>query len=65
MSKKQAKSKGCWRYESIGYFHKDCATTLPTWDGDRRDKLISGTSPTIDHISHTITVSNPITYFIF
>ena len=58
MKDNQARSKAHWSCGHIGHFHKDCITILLTQDVDRKDKSLSDTSPTIGHMSHTLTVSN-------
>ena len=49
-------SNGYWMCGDI-YFHKDCTTTLPTQDGNRKDKYTSYTNPTIGNMTRSLTAS--------
>ena len=49
----------------VELYIKDYITTLPTQNGDRKDKSISDTSSTTGYISHTLTFSIPITDFTY
>ena len=59
----RAQSNACWRCGGLGHFPKDCITTLPSQDGNKRDQPLSDNIPMICHKNHTITASMPMTDF--
>ena len=65
MRDNHVRSNACWRCNSIGHFDKNCTTTPLSLDGHREDKFTSDTSPTINHMSHTLMAPTLITYFTF
>ena len=61
----RARSNACWRCGDIGHLHKDCTTTLPSQNSDKKGRSPDDTSPTTGEMSHILTASTQITDFTF